>query len=74
MIDACNTAVVAGMVGAFGGFDDATVHIESAGKFGAELKAIVRKEGKRASPKGDVAVDQYVGRDGCITIQPSQVL
>ena len=39
--------------------------IKSAGEIGIQLEAIVGREGNRASPERDVAVDQYVGRAGC---------
>ena len=39
--------------------------IKSAGEIGIQLEAIVGREGNRASPERDVAVDYNVGRAGC---------
>ena len=55
MIDALDIAVGAAMVGACGIFADDEVLAEGAGEFTAELKAVVGKEGNRASPERDVA-------------------
>ena len=65
VVDALDTAVGAGMVGARGDSVGAEALVEGVGEFEAELKAVCEKKGNRASPERDVAVDEDVGHAGC---------